>query len=139
VPFNIKIMDLGTSHLKTILSCKCPSCAEAGLFEVSNPYKLRSLTKMHKACPNCDADFVKEPGFYFGASYVSYGITVGMWVAVLVALITFDALQFIEFGFLTHPGTFIICGVSTLLILLPIIYRVSRSIWLSAFTKRRKK
>jgi len=94
---------------------------------------------MHRACPNCNADFVKEPGFYFGAAYVSYGITVGMWVAILIALITLDALQFIEFGFLTHPGTFIICGVSTLLILLPVIYRVSRSIWLSAFTKRRIK
>jgi len=136
MPFNIKIMGLETSHLMTVLSCKCPSCGDAGLFEVSNPYKLRSFTKMHKVCPNCNADFVKEPGFYFGASYVSYGITVGLWVALLVALITFDALHLIEFGFLTHPGTFIICGVSMLLSLLPVIYRISRSIWLSLFTKR---
>jgi hypothetical protein len=63
---------------------------------------------MYRSCPKCGADFVKEPGFYFGASYVSYALTIAIWVAVLIALITFDTLNLIEFGFLTHPGTLLI-------------------------------
>ena len=50
---------------------------------------------------------MKEPGFYFGASYVSYALTVALWVAVVVALLTFDAIGLIEYGFLTHPVTFL--------------------------------
>jgi len=131
-------MGLEISQLKTIISCKCPRCSEGYLFETPNPYKLRSLTKMYKSCPKCGADFVKEPGFYIGASYVSYALTIAIWVAVLVALKTFDALDLIEFGFLTHPLKLLITGISVLIILLPIIYRVSRSIWLAAFTKRKR-
>jgi uncharacterized protein (DUF983 family) len=130
-------MALDISQLKTILSCKCPNCGNGDLFETPNPYKLRSLTKMYRSCPKCGADFVKEPGFYFGASYVSYALTIAIWVAVLIALITFDTLNLIEFGFLTHPGTLLISGISVLIILLPILYRVSRSIWLAGFTKRK--
>jgi hypothetical protein len=92
---------------------------------------------MHKVCPKCGEDFVKEPGFYFGAAYVSYALTIAIWVAVVVALLTFDAIGLIEYGFLTHPMTFLSIGISILVILLPIIYRVSRAIWLAFFIKSR--
>ncbi len=80
---------------------------------------------------------MKEPGFYFGASYVSYALTVALWVAVVVALLTFDAIGLIEYGFLTHPMTFLGTGITLLLLLVPIIFRVSRSIWLAVFTEPR--
>lgn len=88
---------------------------------------------MHARCSHCNESFTREPGFYFGAAYVSYALTVALWVAVLVALITFDSLGWIEFSFFTHPLTFIISGVATLIILLPLIYRLSRSIWIGLF------
>ncbi len=80
---------------------------------------------------------MKEPGFYFGASYVSYALTVALWVAVVVALLTFDAIGLIEYGFLTHPVTFLGTGITLLLLLVPIIFRVSRSIWLAVFIEPR--
>ena len=128
---------MSPKQLKTILTCYCPCCGEGHLFEVSNPYKLSTLTVMHKSCPKCGADFMKEPGFYFGASYVSYALTVALWVAVVVALLTFDAIGLIEYGFLTHPMTFLGTGITLLLLLVPIIFRVSRSIWLAVFTEPR--
>lgn len=88
---------------------------------------------MHDKCPHCGEDFLREPGYYFGAAYVSYAVTVALWVAVLVALITFDSLGWIEYGFYTHPATFLITGIVLLIVLLPLIYRVSRSIWINLF------
>ena len=74
-----------------------------------------------------------EPGFYFGAAYVSWALTVATWVSVLVALKCFDAWGWIEFGFLTHPGTFLMSGIGTSLVLFPYMFRLSRSIWAHMF------
>ena len=51
---------------------------------------------MHDKCPKCSEDFFREPVFYFGAAYVSYALTVALWVAVLVALYTFSILGFLS-------------------------------------------
>ena len=112
---------------------KCPKCHEGDLFVKRNAYDLKNLGKMHSKCPHCEEDFLREPGYYFGAAYVSYAVTVALWVAVLVALITFDTLGWIEYGFYTHPATFLITGIVLLIVLLPLIYRVSRSIWINLF------
>ncbi len=93
---------------------------------------------MGDACLHCGERFSREPGFYFGAAYVSYALTVALWVAVLVALLTFDALGLITFSFFTNPLTFIVSGVVTLVVLLPVVYRLSRSIWINFFVKYRK-
>ena len=92
---------------------------------------------MHKGCAACGEDFEREPGFYFGAAYVSYALTVALWVAVLVAMMAFDAWGWMEFGMFTHPGTYLATGCTLLLALMPVIYRFSRSIWISMFTKTR--
>ena len=66
---------------------------------------------MHKECAACGEDFEREPGFYFGAAYVSYALTVALWVAVLVAMMAFDAWGWMEFGMFTHPGTYLTTGM----------------------------
>lgn len=90
---------------------------------------------MPDACLACNENFKKEPGFYFGAAYVSYALTVALWIACLVALMTFNAIGLIEFGFFENPMTFIITGVVTLVVLLPLIGRISRAIWINMFVK----
>jgi len=119
--------------LGAIVRNRCPRCREGQIFRTKNPY--RATTAMHPQCPRCGEDFQREPGFYFGAAYVSYALTVALWVAVLVALYTFDALDWITFGFFSHVGTFLATGITTLVLLLPVIYRLSRSIWIAMFTK----
>lgn len=94
---------------------------------------------MKKVCGHCGESFTREPGFYFGAAYVSYALTVALWVAVLVALMTFDAIGLISFGFFDNPLTFIVSGVVTLVLLLPPLYRLSRSIWINFFVNYRGK
>jgi uncharacterized protein (DUF983 family) len=118
-----------------ILRNRCPKCGQGALFVHRNAYDLRTTAKMPKACSACGEDFEREPGFYFGAAYVSYALTVALWVAVLVALTCFDAWGWMEFGMFTHPGTFLLTGITLLVVLLPLIYRLSRSIWIAMFTK----
>lgn len=81
---------------------------------------------MHKNCPHCGQDFGVEPGFYFGAAYVSYGFNIAIMVAVFVALYVFNLATFwnVSIGLL-----------ATVILLTPVILRWSRSIWIHAFVK----
>lgn len=124
-------------RLTWMLRNRCPQCGQSHLFKEPNAYKLRTTAHMHKTCTACGEDFEREPGFYFGAAYVSYALTVALWVAVLVAMMAFDAWGWMEFGMFTHPGMYLTTGCTLLLGLMPVIYRLSRSIWLSIFTKTR--
>ena len=122
------------SFLASMLSNRCPSCREGRLFRVKNPYRWRTINTMEPHCEQCGLIFTREPGFYFGAAYVNYGLTVALWLAVLVALYTFGALGWIEFnGFFEHPKTFLFSGIATLLALLPLLQRMSRSMWIHMF------
>ena len=115
------------------LTFKCPACHQESLYENPALYTLKDLSKNKKCCNHCGADFQPEPGFYFGAAYVSWALTVATWVAVLVALKCFDWWGWMEFGFLTHPATFLFSGIGTSLVLFPYMFRLSRSIWAHFF------
>ena len=122
--------------LLNILSNRCPACREGRLFAVRNPFLPKTINTMYVACPNCGADFAREPGFYFGAAYVSYALTVALWVAVLVALYAFGAVGWITFtGFFDQPEMFLTCGTVTLVVMLPLLQRLSRSIWIHMFLR----
>ena len=124
------------SYLASILGNRCPACRQARMFKVSNPYLPRTINAMPAACPVCGENFQREPGCYFGAAYVNYAMTVALWVAVLVALYVFGALGWIEFtGMFEQPDTVIVSGIVTLLVLLPLIQRLSRSLWIHLFVR----
>ncbi len=85
---------------------------------------MKKLGEMPGNCPVCGQSFSPEPGFYFGASYVSYAITIAIMVPVfilnyLVLHIPFDTLLFAIIGLIV--------------LLAPIIYILSRSIWINFF------
>ena len=69
-------MSFQETKLYSVLAAKCPKCHKGDFFETSNPYNLKKFDKMHKKCPECGQDFELETGFYYGAMYVSYGLTV---------------------------------------------------------------
>ncbi len=93
---------------------------------------------MHKTCSQCGQRFEPEPGFYFGAAYVSYALTIALWVAYYVALITFESLGFFTFTFAEDAVAFLLGGIALLILLLPILYRASRAIWINFFVKYRE-
>lgn len=132
-----RFMGLKGTKIYSILTFTCPRCQEGKLFVKSSAYS-KGMTEMNKKCPHCGEPFEREPGFYYGAAYVSYALTVALWIAVLVALIVFDAIGLIEYSFTENPILFLSLGIGLLLVLLPVLYRLSRAIWINFFVKYRE-
>ncbi len=117
------------------MSNRCPYCHQGHLYESKAAYS-KQFMQMKPACGTCGGDFKREPGFYFGAAYVSYALTVALWVAVVVALTVFDAIGLMEYTFFDYPLLTIGIGVLLLFLLLPVIYRLSRSMWIHMFVSQ---
>ena len=60
------------NKLKAIASGKCPKCEKGDVFQYKW-WQLTNFSKMNKTCPNCNVAFEIEPGFFYGAMYMSYG------------------------------------------------------------------
>ncbi|MBX2814955.1 MAG: DUF983 domain-containing protein [Saprospiraceae bacterium] len=81
---------------------------------------------MHKHCHHCGVDFEPEPGFYYGAMFVSY-IGSGFFLMICALLAVF-VLK------LSLPVTLITLFVFILLVH-AYLFKVSRSIWIHWFVK----
>jgi uncharacterized protein (DUF983 family) len=75
--------NLSTSQ--SILSAKCPKCREGKIFSVGL-LSYRKLSDINKTCPVCQANFVPEPDFYYGAMYINYAFSVALVITSLVAI-----------------------------------------------------
>ena len=71
--------------LQAILEAKCPQCREGKMYDhpVSD---LRHLGKMNETCPRCGLKFEIEPGFFYGAMYVSYALSVALFITCVFVL-----------------------------------------------------
>lgn len=120
-----------------MLTNRCPACHKGHLFQKSNPYSA-GFMDMKPKCEVCGENFKREPGFYFGAAYVSYALTVALWVSLVVALYVFDAIGLMEYDFFEDGIFTIVLGVGLLVVLLPVLFRLSRSLWIHMFVQRKK-
>lgn len=112
------------SQLDAIVNYKCPRCRKGDMFQ--HPIsRISKFDKMYKHCPNCNVHFEQEPGFYFGAMYISYAFSVAIFVVMALIL-------YIVFG---DPELWVYMVVVpfSVLLLLPLIFRLSRSIFLHLF------
>jgi uncharacterized protein (DUF983 family) len=77
-------MTMGTAKklatIGDILRQRCPRCRIGNIFRYS---VFRGFPKMHDRCPVCDLKFDREPGYFLGAMYVSYGL--GLVIIALIA------------------------------------------------------
>jgi len=86
---------------------------------------------MHEKCPVCGQPTELEVGFYYGTGYVSYALTVAFSVATFIAWWVLIGISIYDnriFYWLTINSV-------TLLILQPVLMRLSRTMWLSWFVK----
>ncbi|TAE49468.1 MAG: DUF983 domain-containing protein [Bacteroidetes bacterium] len=114
------------SILKSILTCRCPRCHEGAMFLNANPYNLLQIEKMPPECPACGQDFVIEPGFFFGSTYISYALNVAWMIPSFLLL---------HFGLGVSLYHYWFFFAVTLLLLAPLIFRLSRSAWMHAFVR----
>ena len=129
-------MSFKKSALYATVALKCPRCRKGDLFKTRSAYA-KGMAEMHKKCACCGESFTREPGYYFGAAYVSYALTIALWVGVFVALSVFDAIGLMSFSMSEDAILFIVTGVLLLLLLALPIYRLSRSAWIHMFVKYR--
>ena len=119
-------MSFKKNKLYSIINSKCPRCHEGDFFETKNPYNLKKFDKRFSHCSTCGENFYPEPGYYQGAMYVSYGLSVGL--GIFMFLLMCVIFSFDEFTFLI---TFLILQI----ILSPVFYRISRLVWINFFVK----
>jgi Protein of unknown function (DUF983) len=79
---------------------------------------------MNEECPHCGASFNPEPGFYFGAMFVSYALTVVLFTFVGVML---------YFLFQPSDTVYVIAITLSALLFMPFSFRYSRVLFLYWF------
>lgn len=118
-------------YLRSTLGCHCPRCRDGNLFQFPTTINFKRNMMMNKNCPVCGQPTEIEVGFYYGTSYVSYGLTVGLSVFSLVA-------WWLTIGLSTDDNRFVywlIFNSVLLIVLQPWLMRLSRSFWISWFVR----
>ncbi len=103
---------------------KCPKCHEGEMYADRNPYNISKTLKMHEHCSHCGFRFKVEPNFFFGAMYVSYALAVGIGITIFFAA---------HFGFDAGLMDSFIAIFVGLILLMPVITRLSRNIYINMF------
>lgn len=62
------------SKAYSIFNIKCPKCHESDMFPTGS-FSFNQPFKMKERCDKCYEDFFPEPGYYYGAMFVSYIFT----------------------------------------------------------------
>lgn len=119
-------MSMRNSLLYSIVNAKCPRCREGNMFPEGTLYSTKFAT-MHKSCPCCGQVFEPEVGYYYGAMYVSFGFNVAIFLVSL----------FILYQFVEEVTMAMMIGVVAVTVIgfLPVIFRLSRAIWISIFVR----
>lgn len=115
--------------LSAMFGLRCPRCREGHMFVNRNAYQLNKLFDMHESCEHCGLKYEREPGFFYGAMYVSYALSIAMAVSIWVGITIFTTLDI-----WTYIGIIIVA----LVLSIPYLFRISRTIWLAMFVKYRK-
>lgn len=112
---------LSMSVLTSILKARCPRCREGEVF--THPVmNLAHMSSMHSNCPKCNLRYEKEPGNFYGAMYVSYGFSTGIFLVT----------AFILYYFFNDPSlnVYLISILLAALLLFPFNFRYSRIVFL---------
>ena len=64
--------------LRRALRLRCPRCGRSPLYA--------RYFRMHERCAACGLRYEREQGYFVGAIYINYAVTVGVAVGVVLAL-----------------------------------------------------
>ena len=105
----------------------CPNCGKGKIFKARSIIFSLGFSKMNPKCENCQYNFEKEPGFFIGAMYASYGLSVAeIFLSYIICSFFFKE---------TFDLRILGIIMAVLLCLSFFNYRMSRIIWLYVFGK----
>lgn len=108
------------SAVSSTVNLKCPKCREGNLFKTPT-FGFNDPFSMPDNCEVCNQPFMLEPGFYYGAMFISY-IFMGFFC------IFFTGTLHWGFGIGTVP-TFIAL-IAVCIFFFVYIFRIARSMWI---------
>lgn len=116
--------------LYSVITNTCPRCHRGKVFENRNPYSFKNGLTMKPQCQCCGLKYERETGFFYGAMYVSYALTSGLFIVIYIS----DALWI-------HMQTWLLLTIITSLIigLSPVAFRWGRIFWLNFFVRYDKR
>jgi len=112
------------SGIESMAYLLCPRCRKGAMFK--KPGLFAFTYDMYDRCPECDVDYEPEPGFYYGAMFISYITTGFMLLSLSLSMV------FLFKWSLTLTMTLLIILV---ILTHAYVFKVSRSIWLRFFVK----
>ncbi|WP_192823408.1 DUF983 domain-containing protein [Rufibacter sp. LB8] len=113
------------SKLYSITHLKCPRCHEGNLFENNSLLGYRKMSVMLEKCSVCQQAYEPEPGYYYGAMFISYALTAGPTLAIVGLMMLFAE----ELTVWMLMGALIL----SLLLFMPALFKLSRAIWINIF------
>lgn len=85
---------------------------------------------MYPRCQKCDQDFEMEPGFYWGAMYVGYG---------LYCAYMFGTIGILIFGVGLSVNQSFVAALLGGIVMIPVIARLARVQWLNIAVRYNKR
>ena len=113
------------SRLYSIFRFKCPRCHKGEFFETRNVYNLKKAGDIKDKCECCSLKYAPEPGFYYGAMFVSYALGVALFVTIWVAISVLYPNYSAELLLGLIIGSLVLLG--------PYLYALSKIIWANFF------
>lgn len=105
-----------------VFSGKCPNCKKDKVFKKGAGIAFLTIPTMKNACANCNYLFMKEPGFFTGAMYVSYGLAI-------IEL----AISFIVANLFFSDNLVLVIMIAVIVLLSTTNFRYSRLLWIYFF------
>jgi len=113
------------SKLYSILNFKCPKCHEGDLYETPT-FSFKQPFDMPDHCSYCGQSYMPEPGFYYGAMFVSYIFT--GWFCILFVMFFHWVLDW------SIAASFALL-IAVCAIFFVYIFRLARAIWINITVK----
>jgi uncharacterized protein (DUF983 family) len=112
------------SKTMAIIQAKCPRCQSGKMFKYDAISK--GFMKMFPDCPVCGLHFEIEPGFFWGAMYVSYAITCAIMITLGLAILILG----------NDPDFWVYIGIiiPAFIIASPFTYRYARVLMIHLFS-----
>lgn len=109
------------SKLRAIARHRCPKCHQGKLFETGSFAFSKAFT-MPENCGKCGQTFYPEPGFYYGAMFISYIIVSFFSLAIV-------GICILVFGWSVEGAFGLLLAILALLYVW--FFRTARSIWIN--------
>ncbi len=106
------------STLRSIWQQLCPRCREGRIYRTS---LWRGYLSMYDRCPHCGLKYEREPGYFLGAMYFSYLLSIlpGLVIVLLIWRVTGWPFN-----------TVMVCAFVAYLPIVPAVTRWARVLWM---------